>query len=94
MGTILEDVHEIARDMHEGGFLSDERMREYDFMCQPRRPRWRVRLGDTLDGWITRTRRFFFWDHLWQRRVECYLKGQLGKLWQGQPDSPETLGRE
>ena len=31
--TILDAVHEIARGWHEAGDLSDEKMREYDFLC-------------------------------------------------------------
>ena len=36
MGTILEDVHEIATGLHKAGAISDAEMREFDVKC--RRP--------------------------------------------------------
>ena len=33
--SILEVAHEMARDLHEIGLMSDERLREFDIMCRP-----------------------------------------------------------
>ena len=89
-----EVVYEITLGLHKVGLVSDEELRQCDLVCRPRRPRWVALLAFELSLWGIWARRFFYWDHLWQRRVECYLKKRLGGLWQGQPDSPETLGRE
>ena len=32
--SILDTVHEIATDLHEAGVMSDERMREFDILCE------------------------------------------------------------
>jgi len=31
--TLLEAVHDTARDLHEGGFISKRRMHEYEALC-------------------------------------------------------------
>ena len=100
-GTLLEHLYEISRDMHEVGLLSDEELRESDLNCRPRRARWRVRLGDALDGWVTVTHGFFIWDLFWQRRVRIFLKKRLRglrnrliALWHGQTDNREALSHE
>ena len=92
-GTLMEHLYEISRDLHEAGLLSDEKFREHDLMCRPRRARWRVQLGDALYGWGRRTERFFYWDLLWQRRVESFLRKRLGGFWLGQPDNREALAQ-
>ena len=32
--STLEIVHEIVTDLHEGGFMTDEEMRHFDFLCK------------------------------------------------------------
>ena len=97
-GTILEHLYEMSVGLHKAGLLSDEELRQHDLECRPRRAMWRVRLGDTLDGWATLTERFFYWDLLWQERLESFLRKRLGSLrkrlialWQGQADDREAI---
>ena len=33
--SILEAVHETAKDLHRVGVMSDERLREFDALCKP-----------------------------------------------------------
>ena len=35
----LETLHETVKDFHKGGFISDEEMREFDFICKGYTPR-------------------------------------------------------
>lgn len=37
--SIKEVVYETMKDLHEGGFLSDERMRHFDFLCKGYTPK-------------------------------------------------------
>ena len=37
--SIKEVVHETAKDLHEIGLMSDERMRHFDFLCKGYTPK-------------------------------------------------------
>ena len=36
---ILEVVHETAKDIHEAGLMSDEKLRHFEFMCKGYTPK-------------------------------------------------------